>query len=477
MNKRLVWILSVLIIFTMLPVSASAHRGRTDSSGGHRDNKNASGLGYYHYHCGGNPAHLHRNGVCPYRGGSSSSSNGNYNTTKTTYASKVYVKNIPTTAYPGDSTKLVATVYPSNAIDDDITWTSSDTSVATVDEDGNLEATGVGTAVIRAETEYGTASQYTIVVKEMLAKSIKIKDKPKSIKVDKKVKLKVIFQPENTTDKSIKWISEDENIAKVSKNGKLVGIGVGKTTIIAEHKNFKDSFEIEVKPVEAEIIEINVPDEFKTEKITTSKKEYSTLIETKVNLSTLFTPENATDQSVKWSSDLESVATISENGELTCVGVGRTTLTVKHKKLKDSITLTVLPIEAENLKIIVPETAIMEEKKTTDGLDVYRIKKGTELQFSAEFFPSNTTYKELEWKANKNTVIINENGLLEAKRTGKTIITAKTTNGITDSCEIYVYSNTPWIILTIVIVVVFCFIVFYIKKNRKIKLDKPLSQC
>lgn len=43
-----------------------AHSGRTDSSGGHHDNKNASGLGSYHYHCGGYPAHLHTGGVCPY---------------------------------------------------------------------------------------------------------------------------------------------------------------------------------------------------------------------------------------------------------------------------------------------------------------------------------------------------------------------------------------------------------------------------
>lgn len=48
------------------PIVAEAHSGRTDSSGGHRDNKNASGLGSYHYHCGGYPAHLHTDGICPY---------------------------------------------------------------------------------------------------------------------------------------------------------------------------------------------------------------------------------------------------------------------------------------------------------------------------------------------------------------------------------------------------------------------------
>lgn len=46
--------------------SVEAHSGRTDSNGGHKDNKNKSGLGSYHYHCGGNPPHLHEDGVCPY---------------------------------------------------------------------------------------------------------------------------------------------------------------------------------------------------------------------------------------------------------------------------------------------------------------------------------------------------------------------------------------------------------------------------
>ena len=51
---------------SIVSVTTEAHSGRTDSSGGHKDNKNKSGLGSYHYHCGGNPPHLHNNGECPY---------------------------------------------------------------------------------------------------------------------------------------------------------------------------------------------------------------------------------------------------------------------------------------------------------------------------------------------------------------------------------------------------------------------------
>lgn len=69
MNKKRVKIFSIiLLVLSIISINifTLAHSGRTDSSGGHRDNKNKSGLGSYHYHCGGHPEHLHNNGVCPY---------------------------------------------------------------------------------------------------------------------------------------------------------------------------------------------------------------------------------------------------------------------------------------------------------------------------------------------------------------------------------------------------------------------------
>lgn len=65
--KRIsVLFMSSMLAFSSVPGTVQAHSGRTDSSGGHHDNKNISGLGSYHYHCGGNPPHLHDGGVCPY---------------------------------------------------------------------------------------------------------------------------------------------------------------------------------------------------------------------------------------------------------------------------------------------------------------------------------------------------------------------------------------------------------------------------
>lgn len=80
-NKKLKKLAATLSLCLIASVSTvDAHSGRTDSSGGHRDNKNKSGLGSYHYHCGGHPAHLHTNG-CPYTGVGTNSSSGGGTTT------------------------------------------------------------------------------------------------------------------------------------------------------------------------------------------------------------------------------------------------------------------------------------------------------------------------------------------------------------------------------------------------------------
>lgn len=80
MKKRFLSIVLTILVIISLSISSFAHSGRTDSSGGHRDNKNKSGLGGYYYHCGGHPAHLHSGGVCP------------YNSVKTSYSTLYFLR-------------------------------------------------------------------------------------------------------------------------------------------------------------------------------------------------------------------------------------------------------------------------------------------------------------------------------------------------------------------------------------------------
>lgn len=60
--------IAILMTLTLATVPAFAHPGRLDGNGGHKDIKNVSGLGPYHYHCGDFTAHLHTVSTCTYTG-------------------------------------------------------------------------------------------------------------------------------------------------------------------------------------------------------------------------------------------------------------------------------------------------------------------------------------------------------------------------------------------------------------------------
>ena len=311
-----------------LSLSAFAHGGRTDGSGGHKDNKNKSGLGYYHYHCGGYPAHLHTNGVCPYRGGGSSSYSS---TPKTVYATSITAKNVPSKINAGETTKLEASVYPSNAEDKTISWESSDTSVLTVSSTGSLTAVGVGTATITAKTSRGTSKKFTITVNEVMAESISITNNDTEILIEDTQTLECEFSPENTTDKTIEWSSSDESVISVSSDGEIIANKLGTATITATHKELTDSIDIEVKPIDAESIEIVLPDDTETNDNGIPKVSKGS----EIQLKTEILPENTTYKEVEWSVSDETIATIDKDGVLTGTGTITITATAKSGVTKE----------------------------------------------------------------------------------------------------------------------------------------------
>lgn len=197
-NKKIISILFIALSVILIGANSYAHSGRTDSSGGHKDNKNKSGLGSYHYHCGGHPAHLHTNGVCPYSSSSSSSksnkgsssssskkstsssSSKSSSSTSSSSSSKKTTTTVPATISAtaiqineninnievGESKNLTATITPDNATDKNITWKSSDESIATISTSGEVVAKKSGIVDITASTSNGKTSTIKINVKE-----------------------------------------------------------------------------------------------------------------------------------------------------------------------------------------------------------------------------------------------------------------------------------------------------------------------
>ena len=237
-------ILVLLLVFCLLFSSVCfAHSGRTDSSGGHKDNKNVSGLGSYHYHCGGYPAHLHTGGVCPYSGGgstssssTSSSSSSSSTTTKTVQKSVTSIKVSDTSVElkVGESFEVTAEALPSTAEDKTLTWKSNDETIAIVDS-GEITGIADGNAVITVESVNGVKKTIKVKVNPIEVESI-IVEKEIVLEVGQDLEIKAEVSPSNSKDKTLTYEVLDENILKVEGNI-LTGLAVGETTVTVKASN------------------------------------------------------------------------------------------------------------------------------------------------------------------------------------------------------------------------------------------------
>lgn len=180
MKKNKVKIISILLIalsIILIGVNVYGHSGRTDSRGGHKDNQNKSGLGSYHYHCGGHPAHLHTNGVCPY---SPSSQSSKSSTSSSSSSNSKQKPKIPTTIVAtnikineneisikeGESKKLTVTITPENVTDKNVKWKSNDENIATISSTGEIIAKKAGKVEITATSSNGKIDTIKINVRE-----------------------------------------------------------------------------------------------------------------------------------------------------------------------------------------------------------------------------------------------------------------------------------------------------------------------
>lgn len=149
---KLVAILLIVTSMIFICANSYAHSGRTDSSGGHKDNKNKSGLGYYHYHCGGHPAHLHKNGICPYSKSSSGSKKSTSNTKKSSSSNKNTKTSSDSQKTSTSITKQKTSSAPKKASTDTKSTTSKNTKTS-----ANIVKNENNTNTINTTTEDSSA--------------------------------------------------------------------------------------------------------------------------------------------------------------------------------------------------------------------------------------------------------------------------------------------------------------------------------
>ncbi len=236
--------------------------------------------------------------------------------------------------------------------------------------------------------------------------------------------LNYIISPNNASDKSVNWYSDNPSIVEVS-NGVIKAKSVGTAAVIVKTNNGKEAkATIKVKAKEVKI-----------ESMTINKTDIELIEGKSFTLSLTIKPKNNTEK-IKWTSSDESVASVS-NGVVTAKKKGTTLITAKSSSGKIAICdVEVKPKEIEATKITFDKTSAT-------------LTTNTSLTLKVTFEPSNTEARTLTWTSSNPSVASVSNGVVKALKDGKTTITAKTSNGKTASATITVKSGVKVIVGTL----------------------------
>lgn len=136
----------------------------------------------------------------------------------------------------GETVTLQATVEPSD-IEYELTWSSSNPDVASVDNDGTVTGIAAGDAVIMAEAG-GKTGTCSISVTGLPVESISLNTTEITLNEGETYTLSVTVSPEGATYKDITWSSSNETVATVSQSGTVSGIREGNTVITVNVDGF-----------------------------------------------------------------------------------------------------------------------------------------------------------------------------------------------------------------------------------------------
>lgn len=232
----------------------------------------------------------------------------------------------------GDTLTLTKTIYPSDATNQAVTWTSSSDAVASVDSNGKITAKTAGSAVItcKSVSDNSVVGICNVTVKakvqtpsEIKVNKITLNKTTASVTKGKTLQLTATVAPGNATKKEVKWSTSNKNVATVSPSGLVTAKSAGTATITCtaqDGSGVKATCKITVKnPV------------VKVTKVTLNKTTATLAPKETLTLKATVTPTNATNKAVTWKSSNTKIATVSSSGKVTAKAAGTVTITCRAK--------------------------------------------------------------------------------------------------------------------------------------------------
>lgn len=312
------------------------------------------------------------------------------------------------TLAPGATRKLTATVKPDNADDKTVVWSSSDTAVAMVGNDGMVGAIKTGTATITAKSGDKTAT-CLVTVSEIAVEnpdspvgveSVMLNTTTLMIEPGKTRTLTATVTPNNAEDKTVTWSSSDEKVATVSDDGTVTAHAEGTATITAKAGGKEATCTVAVKPILIAVKSVSLNMTI----LTLTSGETGKLTAT-------VTPSDADDSTVAWLSSNADVAMVGNDGTVTAIKAGKATITAQAGDITAECAVSVNPILVESVTLDV----------TTLTLAPGMTKK-----LAATVNPDNADDKTVTWSSsNVEVAMVSNDGTIGAIKTGTATITAQ----------------------------------------------------
>ena len=249
--------------------------------------------------------------------------------------------------FVGETTTLIETVKPTNATNKNVSWSSSDENVASVNTNGRVTAVAAGEAIITVTTEDGEKTATCKVTVEgtptpiVNVSSVSLNKTETTLGVNETEKLVATISPENATNKNVTWSTSNSGVVTVDQNGNISGVAKGEAFVMVKTEDGGKTALCKV------IVQENPSPVVHVESVTLDKTEVELAKGTETVLIPTINPVTSNNKKVTWASSDTSIATVDQMGKVTAAEIGEATITVTTEDGAKTATCKVIVTKAE----------------------------------------------------------------------------------------------------------------------------------